>query len=389
MEILWNSSQKKLARNLVTKKLKIALLGGSVNSAVGRAHVAALRLNGRYELAAGFMSRDETLNKKSANEYGLNENQLFQSFEQLINCAKDEGLTILICTPTDQHSSQVSRCLEEGVNVICEKALSDSVSSLNEMKKIQELSNASLSVIYNYTSFPAIRLLRQFIENDNFGKLLKINAYMPQEGFIKRGVNKSPIIPQQWRLKDGEIPTISLDLGVHLHSLVKFLTAESAISLVGIESSNGNFHGVIDDVRCTAIYTNELEVNYWYSKIALGHRNGLKIEIFGSEASAIWEQVNPEQIIFTNSTGEKTIIDRGTPDNLIGNDPRYNYFKAGHPTGFIEALSNYYIDIHELSTGEPNDELRRNIYGLTEALEGLEFLNRIHESSKKRSWLDL
>lgn len=389
MENLWNSSLKELARNTVNKKMKIGLLGGSVNSAVGRAHVAALRLNGRYDLVAGFMSRDEILNNKSADEYGLNEDKRFQSLEQMIKCAKDEDLTILICTPTDQHSSQVSRFLEEGVNVICEKALSDSVASLYEMKNIQESSNAHLSVIYNYTSFPAIRLLRQIIEENKFGKLIKINAYMPQEGFIKRSINKNPIIPQQWRLKDGEIPTISLDLGVHLHSLVKFLTAESAISLVGIESSNGNFHGVIDDVRCTAIYTNALEVNYWYSKIALGHRNGLKIEIFGSEASAIWEQISPEKIIFTNSIGEKTIIDRGSPNNLLGNDEKYNYFKAGHPTGFIEALSNYYIDIHEVRTGKIDNENGRNIYGLTEALEGLEFLSAIHESSRNRSWLDL
>jgi predicted dehydrogenase len=373
----------------VNSKLKIGLLGGSINSAVGRAHVAAQRLNGRYDLVAGFMSRDENLNNKSADEYGLSEENRFRSFEQLIKCAKDEDLTILICTPTDQHSSQVSRCLEEGINVICEKALSDSVASLYDMQKIQESSKASLSVIYNYTSFPAIRLLRKFIEENKFGKLLKINAHMPQESFIKRGANNNPIIPQQWRLKDGEIPTISLDLGVHLHSLVKFLTAESAKSLVGIESSNGNFHGVIDDVRCTAIYTNELEANFWYSKIALGHRNGLRMEIFGSEASAVWEQINPEQIIFTNSIGEKTIIDRGSPNNLIGNDIKYNYFKDGHPTGFIEALSNYYVDMHALHTNQVGDEIRQNVYGLPEALEGLEFLNAIHQSSKNRSWLDL
>jgi predicted dehydrogenase len=373
----------------VNNKLKIGLLGGSINSAVGRAHVAALRLNGRYDLVAGFMSRDENLNNKSADEYGLSQENRFQSFEKLIKRAKDEDLTVLVCTPTDQHSNQVSRCLEEGINVICEKALSDSVASLYEMQKIQESSNASLSVIYNYTSFPAIRLLRTFIEDKKFGKILKINAYMPQEGFIKRGANNNPIIPQPWRLKDGEIPTISLDLGVHLHSLVKFLTAESAKSLVGIESSNGNFHGVIDDVRCTAIYTNDLEANFWFSKIALGHRNGLRIEIYGSEASAVWEQINPEQIIFTNSVGEKTIIDRGSPNNLIGNDTKYNYFKAGHPTGFIEALSNYYVDIHELRSGNTNEELGRNIYGLPEALEGLKFLSQIHESSINRSWVDL
>lgn len=371
----------------MSNQTRIAILGGSVNSAVGRAHVAALRLTGRYEIVAGFMSRDRLLNEESGSEYGIPKNQIYNSFDELLYYASNNQATILICTPTDQHAEQVNRCLQLNIDVICEKALSDSVSSLKEIHDATLNSKSRLSVIYNYTSFPAVRVLRSFVSEGKIGKLLKINAYMPQEGFIKKDLKGKAITPQAWRLKDGEIPTISLDLGIHLHALVKFITNKSALELVATESSNGNFNGIIDDVRCTAIYEDNLEVNYWYSKIALGNRNGLKLEIYGTTGSAIWEQINPESIRFTDSVGEQTQIDRGSPSNIIGNDSKYNYFKPGHPTGFIEALSNYYLDIYDVNNNNLRVDSPKNVFGVSEALEALIFLEAIHRSSKNHSWI--
>lgn len=373
----------------MNNQTKIAILGGSVKSAVGRAHIAALRLTGRYEIVAGFMSRDHRLNVESGVEYGIPLNQIFDSFDKLLSFASENRVTILICTPTDQHAGQVKMCLQLGIDVICEKALSDSVSSLREIYSASLESKSNLSVIYNYTSFPAVRVLRNLVSDGRIGEILKINAHMPQEGFIKKDSNGNPMTPQAWRLKDGDIPTISLDLGVHLHSLVKFITGMSAIELVAKESSNGNFDGIIDDVRCLAIYEQNLEVNYWYSKIALGNRNGLRIEIYGTAGSAIWEQMNPESVTFTDSTGEKTQIDRGSPSNIIGNEDKYNYFKPGHPTGFIEALSNYYLDIYEVSENKISGDSPKNVFGVTEALEGMIFLEGIHKSSRTKSWVNL
>lgn len=372
------------------KKISVALLGGSNQSAVGRAHVAAMRLSGLFDLRSGFMSRNSEVNAQSGSEYGISSDAIFNDFDSFLNYAVQEKLTVVICTPTNQHAEQVKTCLRNGLNVICEKALSDNYKDLVEIRNISESTNSKLYVIYNYTSYPAIRKIRSMIASEKLGRILKLNMQMPQEGFLRKDVSGLPIVPQSWRLQDGEVPTISLDLGVHLHSLSKFILQKSAQSLVAVESSNGNFPEVIDDIKCIAKYSDNIEIFYWYSKSALGNRNGLKIEIFGTEGSIIWEQNHPEEIEFSMNDGTKIFIDRGSPDNQIANDFKYNYFKPGHPTGFIEALSNYYVDIHWAFTHpQSSKQSEQLIFGVAEAIEGFIFLQAVHESARSSQWVIL
>jgi len=368
----------------------IAILGGSNKSAVGRAHVAAIRLTGLYKLDAGFMSRDKIVNRDSAEEYGIPFENVFDSLPELIEYCKKSKLAVVVCTPTDQHLQQVNDLLDAGLKVICEKSLGSELAPLVKLLEKPNSDIRNLVVIYNYTSYPAMRKIRDLVANGSIGKILQVNASMPQESFLKVDSNGKPVQPQTWRLKDLEIPTLSLDLGVHLHMLVKMILEKRALKVLGKESSNGNFADIVDDVRCIAEYENDIEVNFWFSKIAIGNRNGLRLEVYGQKGSLIWQQTNPEEIIHSRNDGTVIKIDRGSPDSYIQNDYKYSYFKPGHPTGFIEALSNYYVDIHKvmfdgISTQLKTDELC-SVYGLEESLEGFILLKTISESSKERKW---
>lgn len=374
----------------MSRVLKIAILGGSNKSAVGRAHVAAIRMSGRFLIEAGFMSRDQRVNLDSGLEYGIGQDKIFDSMEELLSYSTKNDLIVLICTPTNLHAEQVIRCVTAGLRVIVEKAISTNVLEAQEIvKKLNGMKNR-LYVIFNYTSYPAVRYLQEAVSKGELGTPLKINITMPQESFIKRDLSKNPLTPQAWRLSDGEIPTISLDLGVHLHSLVKFISGSKAKSVVSIEGKRGNFANVVDDVQAISKYDRNLDVYFWYSKVALGHRNGMKIEIYGTEGSIIWEQESPEKIKFSNLFGEISLIDRGTPTNNHGSDARYNHFKPGHPTGFIEALSNYYTDIYYKFTSENEiDDEPTRVFGAEEALEGLQFLEAVHKSAYKNEWIEV
>ena len=372
----------------MTQRIKIAILGGSIKSAVGRAHVAALRITGKYEIVAGFMSRNPKINEESANEYGIDLQNLFGNIEDIARFCKKERIVVLVLTPTDLHIAQVKYLLGEGIPVICEKALSNKLMEMEELQESLEKKKNFLAVIYNYNGYLAVRQIRNYCSKGRIGRVLSVNAQMPQEGFIKKDDDGHPIQPQAWRLIDGEIPTISLDLGVHLHSIVKFTTGLSAKKVVGTQESKGNFPGLIDDVRALAKYDDNVDVTYWFSKSALGYRHGLQITIFGDLGSLSWEQTNPEVIRHCDSKGSVTIIDRGYPDADELNSLSYNFFKAGHPTGFIEALGNYYSDVaeelfHFYDTGEIRTS---NIYGIKEAIEGFKFLKAINVSSSTLTW---
>lgn len=369
--------------------IKIGIIGGGINSAVGKAHISALMMTRKFKIIAATFSRSEEMNKLSAEYHGLSLDKLYSDYQSLIHENKNALDFVLILSPTNQHKEQVIFAFKNSINVICEKALGISVTELNEIKSEKDKSNSKIFVIYNYIGYPMVKELRQMILNDKLGTLFSIQIEMPQEGFVKlNGGNK--IVPQEWRLKDYQIPTISLDLGVHLHSLIFYLTRLTPKKVNAVSKTRGNFKNIIDDVNAIINYSEDLICNMWYSKSALGHRNGLKLRLYGTKGSAIWEQINPDFIYYNDVEGNSMIIDKSSPNIIIANDTNYNNFKPGHPSGFVEALSNYYLDIFlnykkEIDTQKSNLE----ILGLDESIEGLKLFTAIATSSNENRWINI
>ncbi len=374
------------------EKLKIAFLGGAINSAVGSAHYSAIRLVNQFELVAGCFSLDKEFNQRTAEQYHVGLNRIYNNIDELIEKEKNNLNAIVVLTPTDQHAEHVIKFIRNNIPVICEKALACTISEAENIKRELEKNKGYLSVIYNYLGYPVFRELRYLILNGNLGKIHHIQIEMPQEGFDRVDTDGNPIVPQTWRLHDGIIPTISLDLGVHLHIMIKYLTGEKPLGVTALSKSFGNFQTVKDDISCIIEYSNDIVCNMWYSKIAIGNRNGLKLRIYGEQGSAEWLQEDPEHLKLADNRGKRWTLDRGSNDAKVCNQPRYSRFKAGHPAGFIEAFANYYTDIagslqsyNQNKTAYLNDDC----FGITEALEGLHLLDTITRASSSKTWEEI
>jgi predicted dehydrogenase len=369
-------------------KLKIAFLGGGINSAVGRAHRIAIDMDNRYELVSGCFSRNSEINIATAEEYNVPLDRVYANLDELIKNEKEKIDAICILTPTPNHKNEVIKCVENNISVICEKALAVSSEEALEIKKTLERFNGFLAVTYNYTGYPMLRELRNMIQIGKLGKIEQVHIEMPQESFAKLDKQGRPQKPQEWRLHDGSLPTISLDLGTHTHDITSFLTGEAPIELVAIQNSFGSFRQVVDNSISIANYTNNIVSNIWFSKAALGHRNGLRVRIYGENGSAEWYQLEPENLYFNDNQGNKLIIDRASLDVSITTQPRYNRFKAGHPSGFIEAFANYYDDIADYLQGHSHNE-NGFVFGVDNAIEGLKMLEAMTLSHETKKWVNV
>lgn len=370
------------------KTYKVAFIGGNIRSAIGRTHKIACQMDGKFELVAAAFSRNKEVNTETANEYNIPLEHVYDDYKELLEKEKNNVDVVIVLVSTDFHEQIVMDCLNGGYKVICEKSLSTSFSSGEKIVNCMKKNNGFLGLIYNYTGYPMLRVLKEKIEQNVLGKIISINIEMPQEGYIRyTSKGKIPSV-QSWRLKDYTIPTISLDLGVHLHNIIAFLINEKPIKVTATENSFGFFKGLIDDVSCLIQYTNDINVKMWYSKSALGNRNGLKIRIFGEKASAQWYQMEPEILKISKNDGSQIVYDRSN-DN-IGLSERYNRFKAGHPIGFIEAFANYYDDLYEaIENFEQGKEFStKYILPIEKSLEGLKLFELAHKSSKEEKWID-
>jgi predicted dehydrogenase len=364
--------------------LRLGFIGGGLNSAVGLTHQIASRMDGHFQLCAGCFSRNPEISRTTGAAWGLEDHQVFDSPASLLAEAAEKLDALLILTPTPTHRDILLQCAKTGLYVICEKALAV------DMREIMEIETAfstpqgpeRLFVTYNYTGYPMIRELGARIRQGFLGKIQQVMVEMPQEGFLRKQADGAVVLPQAWRRQDGVIQTVSLDLGVHLHQLVKYLIAENPVHVYATGQKFGEVAGILDTIHCVAQYTGDVVCNYWYGKAALGYRNGLKIRVFGSHAAAEWHQMEPEFLKIANDRGGQFILDRTHVDNLEANKSRYQRFKAGHPAGFMESFANYYTDLATWIVENKNGEY---VFGLQWAKEGISFLEDIARSINHKS----
>jgi len=226
------------------------------------------------------------------------------------------------------------------------------------------------------------------IKQNNLGRIQQVHIEMPQEGFARLDKQGRPIKPQEWRLHDGDIPMISLDLGVHLHNQVGFLTGENPLEVIAVQNSYGFFKQIVDNAICVAKYTNDMVCNIWYSKAALGYRNGLRVRVYGEKGAAEWYQLDPERLVLHDNKGQSQVFDRGHSNADLSSQLRYGRFKVGHPAGFIEAFANLYNDIADSIQAytEKSNYRSEYVFGVDEALSGLYMLEAIAQSAKSKTW---
>lgn len=372
------------------RPLKLAFIGGSVDSAVGYTHYIASKMDNLFTVNAGCFSRNDAINKKTAITWGIEEKHVYNTWESLLKNEINNVDALVVLTPTPNHCEIIIKALDLGYSIISEKALASNYQEgLKIAKKVEE-KKSFFAVTHNYTGYPMLRELQKMIQNDKLGRITNINIEMPQESFARLIDGEKPK-PQTWRLKDGNISGVSLDLGTHLQHMIYFLVNENPIEVVADEASFGWFEQIIDNVSCIARYKSGMRCQMWYGKAAIGHRNGLRVRVYGTKGGVEWFQMNPEELLFHTIDGDRVIIDRASPNICVANLPRYTRFKAGHPAGFVEAFANLYFDIAEKLRqykidGDHNIDWS---YGVRQATKGLEVFEAIQISSKVNRWIKI
>ncbi len=356
-------------------RFKLAFVGGGLNSIAGYIHFVASRMDNKFEVCAGFFSRNEGINRKTAEYWGVE--RFYNSFKDLMEYEKENIDALVILSPTPTHLDYVIEALKNNIPVICEKPL---VSNMEEILAIEEnvkdIRDRFLVVTYNYLAYPMLIYLKNLVEQNFLGNIISVNLEMPQESFLRppKGID----YPPWWRKKDGRIPTIALDLASHLFSILKTVAGKKISSVKSIRKSYSKFN-VVDDIKALLEFSDGTDGYLWVSKVALGNRNGMKIALYGTEASAVWIQEEPEKLIISNKKGERIIIDRGTEYTGL-KDKIYNRMIPGHPAGFIEAFANLYFYIHKALEKYKKGEDFRDvplIWDFYKEKENFEFLEKL------------
>ncbi|MGW8318357.1 MAG: Gfo/Idh/MocA family protein [Candidatus Promineifilaceae bacterium] len=253
--------------------------------------------------------------------------------------------------PNNVHAAPSIAAAQAGKHVLCEKPLARTAAEAKTMLDAVEKAGVKHMVAFNYRFVPAVRLVRDLIDQGALGQIYHWRAVYLQE-WIMPHYNESKI----WRL-DKEVAGSGAigDLGAHIidlaHYLIGPMKSLSAYTRTFIKErplpdGSGMGEVDVDDAFVAAVeFDNGAIGTLESTRFAGGRKNYNSFEINGEKGSILFnlERMNELEVFWV---GEEPKLTQGFHDVLVteGDHPWWDYWwPHGHIIGWEHTF------IHEIT----------------------------------------
>ena len=263
---------------------------------------------------------------------------------------KDERVQIFDnCGPNNLHAEPTIAAAEAGKAVISEKPLGRTAAEAKSMLDAVNKAGVKNMCAFNYRFVPAVRLVRQMIEQGVLGQIYHFRARYLQEWIM------DPNFQMVWRLRKDVAGSGALgDLGSHIIDLARFLVGEPTVVNARLKTfikdrptpEGGRAQVDVDDAFISLFeFENGAIGTLEATRFALGRKNTNTFEINGSLGSVVFnlEKMNELEV---HIPGEQRKEAQGFTNVLVSESfhPFWaNWWPQGHIIGWEHTF------VHELN----------------------------------------
>ena len=186
----------------MSNKLKFGLLG-----ALG--YIAPRHIQAINNINADLMCvSDLDFNPAQKKEFHSKHIETLDSLEEMIRYHQQHSLDyISICTPNHLHTDQIISCLENNINVICEKPLALSIKDLDRIRKSESGSSASIFTIMQLRFHESIIQLKEKITSQRLDE--------KHEVILIYATTRGSEFFSSWRGSENKSGGILFEFGIH------------------------------------------------------------------------------------------------------------------------------------------------------------------------------
>lgn len=374
-----------------TRRLRLGIVGGGRISAT---QGTAALLTNRWEIVAGALSSDPAQAKTRGGEWHLSEDRCYASYGEMATAeaARIDGVdAVMITTPNHVHYDAACAFLDAGIDVLCDKPLTNDVNEARDLIDRAEKSGCVFSVSYVMSCFAMIRQAREIVAAGGIGKVNQIHVEFMQDWMTPNEVADAPHV--KWRLdpaKSGATSCVG-DIGTHAAHLASFV---SGLALTDLRAE---FHvcGAPKTLEDTAFMATRFEGGVpgtlMATRLAPGNRGGLRLRIFGSEGGIEWDLEHSEYLKHARFGEPDRILSRGHGHGISSSVERLIRTGRGFPEGLIEAWGNLYTEF-ALAVASRRDGITPDkdwllAPSVAEGAAGVEFIEAsVHSNQQDGAW---
>lgn len=378
------------AKNRQGRKIRMGMIGGSLEAFIGAVHRRGSQLDGEIELVCGAFSSSAEKSKATGAALYLEPSRVYGSYEEMIlqEKALPEGERmdfVSIVTPNHLHFPAAKMALENGFHVVCDKPATLNLAEAKELKKIIDASGLIFALTHNYTGYPMIKEAKHLVDSGELGEIRKVIVEYPQ-GWLIDLVEATGQKQATWRTDPARCGAAGAvgDIGTHAENLAEYITGLHIDELCADLTIFVDGRQLDDDGNILIHYNNGARGVLHCSQICNGEENDLNIRVYGSKAGIVWHQMDPNTLIIKSRDGGSRTI-RTNVGKLSAQAQAHTRQPAGHPEGYVETFANIYRNfafaLRARWEGKEQDPLY-DFPGIDEGINGMAFIENVVRSSK-------
>ncbi|WP_422934653.1 Gfo/Idh/MocA family protein [Sinomonas sp. P47F7] len=321
----------------MSRPLGVAAIGYAF---MGKAHSQAWRNVAAYfEVPAVeqrvLVGRDAEQVAETAARYGWAESAT--DWREVIG--RDDVDIVDICAPGWLHAEIAVAALEAGKHVLVEKPLANSLGESERMVAAAQAARArgvQSMVGFNYRRVPALAYARQLIADGRLGAVREVRASYLQDWLADSGS------PMTWRLRKETAGSGALgDIASHAIDQVQFLLSDTVTEASGRLQTfvwrrpgpSGVEEVTVDDAAwATLVLSGGAVASVEASRVALGRKNSLRIEVYGSAGALAFDLERLNELEFLDASGP--VAEQGFR-RIVVTEPEHPYLEAWWPQGHV------------------------------------------------------
>jgi predicted dehydrogenase len=380
------------------KKLRLGMVGGSLDAFIGEVHRKAAALDSKFDLVCGAFSSSSEKSKKTGDALGLNSNRVYGSFMEMMETEaklpeKERMEAVSIVTPNHVHFAPAKLALENGFHVIIDKPLAFSLEEAKELKEIVESTGKVLALTHTYTGYPMIKEAKHYVESGQLGSIRKIYVEYPQ-GWLATPLEHEGNKQASWRTdpaRSGEGGAIG-DIGTHAANLAEYVSGLKITKISADVNITVKGRLLDDDSAALLKFNNGASGVLTATQIAAGEENDLKLRVYGDKAGLEWTHTDPNTLMYKPLDGPAQKLRAGTGylSELAQKNTR---LPAGHPEGYLEAFANIYVEFHNAvrdhQSGKYKSDSDYDFPNVDDGIRGMAFVtNMIASNESDQKWTE-
>ncbi len=382
----------------LNRKLRYGMVGGGPGAFIGAVHRQAAALDGEIELVAGAFSSDPEKSRRQGEALHLSPGRVYGSYHEMAE--KEAALPpgeridfVSIVTPNHTHFPVARTFIDAGFHIVCDKPMTTTLEDAEALCRLVKERDVVFALTHNYTGYPMVKQARELVREGRLGTIRKIVVEYSQ-GWLYDLAEEEGNKQAEWRTDPSRAGVSSAigDIGTHAENLARYVTGLEMESLCADLTTFVPGRRLEDDANMLIHYEGGARGVLFCSQISVGEENGLRLRVFGSEASLEWHQENPNYLTVGFGDGPSHVYRHGN-DYLHPITQHNSRLPFGHPEAFIEAFANVYVNaartIAARIAGEDPQPFDLDFPTVQDGAVGVHFIHKAVESGRRQEWVDM